>query len=321
MKTFVTIACAVALVGCGSSEGPADDTSALAPGVEQPRLRPLTCVAPPAQGDPAANSATRAGVERLNCHRDLMGLEPVYLDPVLSAAAQAHADYIAATEEYGHGQSDPGHPLFTGIDARERAEFQGIDIDMSAEALLEVVSFHSDGADPALSVDDWMDSVYHRAPLALPQLSAVGVGSADVFDVMELIAPWEGGDGVTSAVYPGDGMRGVPPSFDSDRESPDPAPDRGVVGYPVTVSFLVAEAGGGTNPYGVWLDYDWIWLDGPDGPVDITILEPESDDFLMRTVALVPHEELLPGSTYFAHVEAEVAGENVVEDWSFTTSR
>ena len=201
--------------------------------------------------------------------------------------------------------------LLTGAAACSGAVSAGPDVASEADA----------PPDAAVSVDDWIDSVYHRAPLALPDIDRVGVGSAELFDVMEILAPWQGGDGVEVARYPGPGQRGVPPSFDSDRESPDPAPARGVVGYPVTISFLVGEAGGGTNPYGIDVDLDATGLDGPDGPVDCEILQPADDDFLMRTVALLPTQPLAEGSTYTATVVVDLPAGPVEESWSFTTSR
>ena len=316
---------ALALTGClgGCSPGGLSEEAGdgLASGIEEPRLRALTCVTPAAQGDPEASSAQREGLERLNCHRDLMGLAPTFLSAELSAAAQAHAEYIAATDEYGHIESDSGHAAFTGVDASERVRAQGVEIDPLYQALMEVVSYHSEGADAAVSIDDWIDSVYHRAPLAIPELSRVGIGSATVFDVMEIVAPWQGDEDVHVAKYPGDGQRGVPTSFDSDRESPDPAPLRGVVGYPVTLSFLVREAGGGTNPYGIDVDRDATVLEGPSGPVPCDVLQPADDDILMRTVALLPHEPLTEGTSYTATVVVDLPTGPVEETWSFTTSR
>ncbi len=265
-------------------------------------------------------AAVRA-LDRANCARQVVGLPPGSLDPRVDQAAQAHADYIAATDEYGHVQSDPSHPLFTGADAAERALAHGVELDPLADALMEVVSYHSDGADPAVSVDDWIDSVYHRAPLAVPRLSGVGIGSVEVFDVMELLAPWQAGDAVDLARYPGDGQRGVPTSFDSDRESPDPAPALGVVGYPVTLSFLLAEAGSGANPYDIDVDLGATALDGPDGPVPLDVLQPATDGVLLRTVALLPRQPLQPGTTYTATVAASLRTGAVEESWSFTTSR
>ncbi len=320
MQSLSIVALLLVATGCGVSGGEDPDPDGLAPGVDAPRLRPMTCIAPPAQGDPAASTVQREGVERLNCHRNLMGLAPAFLDAQLSAAAQAHADYVAATGEYGHVQGQPDHPLFTGSDAASRALAAGVDLDPLNEALLEVVSYHSDGADPAVSVDAWIDSVYHRPPLVLPRLDGVGFGSADVFDVMEVVAPWEG-NALEVAAYPGEDQRGVPTSFDTDVESPDPDPDRGVVGYPVTLSMLVEAAGSGGNPYSVAVDHAATRLEGPDGDVPALILEPASDDVLMRTVAILPHEPLAPGTTYTATMVLDLDGVPLEESWSFTTSR
>ncbi len=314
------LAAVVALAGCSAGAPPEDAASGVSSEAQEPGLRPMACTTPPAQGDPAATSPQREGIQRLNCHRDLMGLAPAFLDPELGALAQAHADYVAATGEYGHVESQTGHPLFTGVDAVDRADALGVAFDPQAQALLEVVSFQDRGADPPAAVDRWVDSVYHRPPIGLPTLDGVGIGSADVFDVMEVLAPWEG-DGLDVGAYPGDGQRGIPTSFDTDRESPDPDPERGVVGYPVTLSFLMANAGGGGNPYGIEVDRDATRLDGPDGEVPCTILEPADDDVLLRTVALLPHDPLAADTTYTATVVLELAAGPVEEQWSFTTGR
>ena len=57
----------------------------------------------------------------------------------------------------------------------------------------------------------------------------------------------------TAVIYPVDGQRDVPVDFDSDIEWPDPAPDHGVVGYPITLTVAATSATDGDNPYNLYV--------------------------------------------------------------------
>jgi len=269
-------------------------------------------------GDPSASSSQQLGVSRLNCHRVLAGLAPVGFDPALNDAAQAHADYIVATDEFGHVESQPAHPAYTGDRAPQRVDAAGFELDASVELLSEVVGYFSDGSKPASAVDVWMSNVYHREPLMAPVLDSAGFGSAGLFDVMLMVGPWEPDAGVESAVYPADGQWGVPTAFDSDTEAPDPAPTRGVVGYPVSITFL-APLASGNGTFDVRADAASS-LVGPDGAVAADVLSPANDAALLRSVFLVPHAPLEPATTYEATVSGSVAGAPFAESWSFTTA-
>ena len=277
------------------------------------------CGVPDGAGDPNASDAQVDGLWRLNCHRTLAGLSTVRLDPLLSRAAQSHADYMLATGEYGHEQSDGGHAQWTGGDVLARAAAAGYDLDSTTTQLAEVIGFRSEGADAVFAVDNWINTVYHREPLLVPGLAAVGVGQAGIYDVMELVAPWSDPE-VELATYPARGQSDVPTTFDSDAESPDPMPDSGLVGAPITVSVLADGWASDADPYALQIDPTRTSL-RTTGGVDVPAvhLEPGVDPWLMRMVALIPEEPLAAGTTYEVAVGLWVDGVARDVSWAFAT--
>ena len=96
-----------------------------------------SCRATP-PGDPTATPEALDGLDRLNCYRLHIGLEAASLDARLSAAAQAHAEYLAATGEQGHGENT-AHPSSTGSSPSERVEVAGFDLDdFAADAYFHI---------------------------------------------------------------------------------------------------------------------------------------------------------------------------------------
>jgi len=268
-------------------------------------------------GDPDASQAQIDGLWRLNCHRRLAGLPEASLDPLLNRSAQAHADYMLATGEYGHEQSDPGHPSWTGTTAEDRAAAAGYALDTSGDQLAEVIGFRSEGADAVFAVDNWINTVYHREPLLVPQLGAIGFGEAGIYDVMELVAPWSDPQ-VELAIYPARGQSDVPTTFDSDTETPDPVPDAGLVGPPITVSVLADGWTADHDPYALTVvSASLVTTAGTAVPV--TVRTPAEDPWLMRMVALIPLEPLTGSTTYEVEVTLAVAGVERVESWAFAT--
>jgi hypothetical protein len=97
----------------------------------------------------------------------------------------------------------------------------------------EDMAFNDNGA---RTVQQWIDSVWHRTPILSPWVRDAGYGAATACDTMDF------GVGASSpsnlvVTYPYDGQTGVPVSFDGTREGPaPPAPPSGwPSGYPITV--------------------------------------------------------------------------------------
>ena len=65
-----------------------------------------------------------AALDRANCSRQVMGLKPGSLDPLLDDATQAHADYMATHGILDHQEVD-GNAGFTGVWVWDRLEAAG----------------------------------------------------------------------------------------------------------------------------------------------------------------------------------------------------
>ncbi len=270
-------------------------------------------------GDPLASQAQVDGLWRLNCHRRLAGVPEVQLAPALNQAAQAHSDYMLATGEYDHREEDSSQPSWTGGTALERATAASYSLSTVDSQLAEVIGFRTSNANATFAVDNWINTVYHREPLLVPQLLDVGVGEAGIYNVMELVAPWSA-DTTKLALYPARGQSDVPVSFDSDTETPDPVEEAGLVGPPVTVSVLSDGWASNADPYDLEIDTSRTSIRATSGvEIPFVVLEPGSDPWLMRMVALVPLQPLDPSTTYEVRVTLSVNGELVEQSWAFAT--
>ncbi len=268
---------------------------------------------------------TLEGWRRLNCYRVTAGLDPVALSAPLDAATHLHSSYIAETGEFGFYETDPSAAHYSGYDGLERAAAAGLAVELAERSLFELVASSSGGdAEAAEAVDCWMGTVYHRAPLMRPLLDKVGLGAVGGYADLLVVAPWESheaGGGLYAATYPADGQVDVPSSFDSDRESPDPVPEQGVVGFPLSVTLQGDEWVDNGNHFGVHADPEACSLRRADGTaVPHVLLQPDDDAMLLSTVVLVPREPLQPGTVYHVELAGTVGGEPWSEAWSFSTA-
>jgi len=297
----------VTLIGCaGGASGPGPGTS-----VED------GC--PGYQG--SGGTAAQEAVDRLGCYRALMGLTPAVQVPTLSAAAEAHARYMAATDDFSHDEADPDHPAFTGAGPGERAAAQGFVTDGAVEGVHEVIAFHDAGADPAASLDTWMRTIYHREPLTTPGPVEVGFGSAGIYSVMLVVLSWEAEGALEVGLYPADGQGAVGRTFDSDTETPDPLPQHGVVGLPITATVLDRGWQDGNDPYGLVIDRAASSLrDAASGAEhEVLFFEPRSEPHLLRTIALIPRTPLPGERTWEVSLSFESGGAERSVRWAFAT--
>jgi hypothetical protein len=243
------------------------------------------------------SEAAQAALEQTNCYRNLMGLSRGRLDPDLDEAAQAHADYMATLGAITH-QESVSEPGFSGEWIDERVEAAGYPLE-DGDMISEIVAW---GHTPTLAVDAWMATVYHRIPFTLATWRDLGFGQTGDYSSMSFVSPFP--DGKHAAViFPADGQVDVPIDFDSDTESPDPAPDHGVVGYPITVTVSADATYGsdGSNPYDLKLIDAALW--GPGGDeLEILILDPTTDELIFVMAAMVPIEPLEPDASYIAEI-------------------
>jgi hypothetical protein len=260
------------------------------------------------------DDAQRA-LEQTNCYRNLMGLARGRLHPELDDAAQAHAEYMAALGTITH-QESASESDFTGEWVDDRMEAAGYPLE-GGHMWSEIVAW---GHDPEGAVDAWMSTVYHRIPFTLSTWTHQGFGQTGDYSSMSFVTPFP--DGVRAAIiFPADGQSDVPVDFDSDTETPDPAPDHGLVGYPITVT-VGSDKTHGTdayNPYDLRLVDAVLW--GPGGEeVDILTLDPTTDDLIYAMAAVIPVEPLAPESTYEAELTVDYAGTTETLLTEFTTA-
>ena len=269
-------------------------------------------------GDSSATLTQRAGVHRLNCHRAAAGLPLVELQTSLDVAAQAHAEYLTELRSLTHRQSDPGLPGYLGEWPQDRVEATGDAFAPEVDVISEVLSWVAYGSDPTFAVDQWMSNVYHREPLLHPELATAGFGSRGQYDVMVVRGPWASTGGLRTAAFPAPGQWGVPTSFHSDAEDPDPMPDHGTVGYPVSLSFLPELVVDGTIDLEVRVGLSRI-ADEHGDVVRTRLLEPSGDPRLLRSAFLVPEQPLQPHTRYDVRFVGTLDGQDFEETWSFTT--
>ena len=252
-------------------------------------------------------------IERTHCYRNLMGIEPGILDSDVDRASQSHADYMEGNDTLTHYE-DPALPGYTGEWVWDRIETAGFDR-AAGQSWAEVVSW---GTSPEAAIDMWVGSVYHRIPFTMPYWLATGFGQAGDYSSMSFVTPYPDGPR-TAVVFPVNGQTKVPPTFDSDTEWPDPAPDHGLVGYPISVTVAAPNIGpDGANPYGTVLVAASL-TDDAGRALPVIELDPTGDDHMSVMVAIVPLDPLTALTTYTASMTVEWDGTEETFVTTFTT--
>ena len=315
-----------ALVGAGAGAG-TDAGAAGTAAVELDPFAPLgagiaRCPEPPdaVQFDPARGFVFDAAFQRdalaarLAHLRCVAGVGPLAGDARLDAAADAHAAYSILHGTVSHDE-DAARALYTGATPGERLRAAGY----TARAWGEVLSRTGPLADEAS--EGLTAAIYHRLAMLVPQFDAAGVGLRhDGAGNMVAVADYAAASAVPAAgrliPYPVNGQRNVPVAFDSDREVPDPAPDAGVVGYPVSLqadrgttlrvdAFELVRAADGAAVAAV------AHGRGPGAQADAW-LDP-ADAFLL------PHAPLAADTEYEARLSGWLDGTPIAHRWRFRT--
>jgi hypothetical protein len=167
-------------------------------------------------------------------------------------------------------------------------------------------------------VDGWVGTVYHRIPFTSAEVLEVGFGYTDTYAGMALVLPFPDAER-TAILYPADGQVDVPTSFDSNTEVPDPAPNHGVVGYPISVSVGEPVFGNVStaDPYGLRLISASVV--GPEGALELLMLDPSTDSYMFNMAAVMPVSPLSAATTYDVEMTVEFGGEQETLTGSFTT--
>jgi hypothetical protein len=274
---------------------------------------PAADLAPVAPQRPAELATDRKTVlDAVNGVRTALSLPGLQEDPALAEAAQAHAYYyllnITQQQVSGTGvvTEDPSLPGFTGAQALDRDRHFGYTGARSGELAEHALSATG-------SAETWVDSVFHRFPLADPATAAVGYGEARVGPIAISVLDYGAGPAGTgdAVVYPADGQTGVPLAF-TGQEVPDPLPQTAFPpsGYPITLQVGDAQH--------LQLATSRL-LDADGKEVPSYTLAP-GDQVSASQWALLARQPLSPGARYTVEVAGTVDGKDFSKRWSFTAA-
>jgi hypothetical protein len=257
-------------------------------------------------------SAAQLASERVNEYRQLAGAPAVQLHDALTVAAQNHAEYDllnygdpSAWSAGPHGEV-AGKPGFTGESSGARA----LAAAYSWAAGWEVMNYLDD---PERSVDDLMNSVYHRIGILMWTHQYLGYGHGrNAVEAVDVIDFGRGPSDPISATdvlaFPPDGMSDVP--IYGAAETPDPLPPNGhyPIGYPMTLQPLS----------GSTLTVDSAELRDSAGVLVSTY--PNPSGCTNSCYALIPISALRYSATYTLHARGQIDNETFDKKWSFTTT-
>lgn len=298
------------------------------------------------------NSARMAELNALRVSCAGTGLVDVSSHNALITAAIRHAGWQAIDDvtqpgnNLNHGEPR-GNALFTadGLGDRIRNANGGTNLSGATGYYEDISSQHG-----AAAIAGLWNTVYHRVPmmrhratgfgygdmaLARAEYPAVGVPASDPWgnpgDNGYATLNWAtyGVPAITRSAWPAHGATGIPTTFASDTESPDPAPGVNLVGPPLHVIFPTTDdftnvaitcrtaanavvtcrvLVGGTDPA----------VTGSDASAANTV----ADGFLDRgEIFVLPLAPLAPGATYTWSVTATAASETLTQAaQSFTTA-
>lgn len=266
-------------------------------------------------GADASAVETRA-LERINDYRKIAELPPVTVDPALSKACQAHADYMLKNYDVAFNGKLNVHD--------EDSKLPGFSEAGRKAAKSSVISQGFGRGDGLAGIDVWMASFYHRVPLLDPGLAKIGVGFARqgqaggcclvVDKANGKVRPKQG----KVVCYPVEDQKDVPRLFCLGfPENPNPLPNNGdskKAGQPITVTFFVDKPAV-TAATGTLKD-----ADGKEVPVWLSWAEkPAVRGFGGNSICLIPQAPLLKNTTYTVSVACKTAGKEWKNSWKFMT--
>ncbi len=239
----------------------------------------------------------------VNQYRLDHGLQALRIDSALTAAAQAHADYMSLNRTLTHNEK-ADHPGFKGEDLQQRVGRVGWTDECS-----ELVGFATLGT--AASVQAIFDSPCHRSRFLKPGSLLLGVGENSGF-VCLLI----GGEPVKGTVVsPADGETNVPTTWKAaaNLAGTSNGPGFRLLGYPLVFTDTTV----GENP----LTVKSAKLLETNGPIVSTILrDPTNDPHYTSSLALIPVAPLKANTEYTVEIAVRLSqGQTVERTWRFTT--
>jgi uncharacterized protein YkwD len=250
---------------------------------------------------PTPAQAGQRALERVNAYRALAGLPPVTLDPGLSAACQAHADYLVRNAAVITRQKLPTND--------EDASLPGATA--AGKRAARQADVFSQAPEPVTQVDELIGTLLRRVFLLDPQLRRVGFGCGnDVGRGWQSVLDLSSGRaGATIVRYPAPDQEAVPCVGGERLPGSAAAP-----GFPISVTFpasarVLGGRGGLTDADGKSIE---TVLSSPEKPL-IQSGSPRN------TLCLYPRAPLHPGQTYTVTLSAVVDNVQWRQTWQFTT--
>jgi len=282
----------------------------------------------------------------LNTLRSKAGMIEFTENRYLDSAAQNHANYLYINNATGHYE-DENLPGYTGYSPVDRALYAGY----LSKFVSENVS--AGESDYTGSVDDLFSAIYHRFGFLNTDTDTIGIGiNTDryVYDMgnsglntlcayehydggsyyidvcadenIKIGVDYYGGEINTTRsknpdviIWPYDGAENIPPAFYE--EYPDPLPDYGVSGYPLSIQF---------NRYyfpgDVSLESFSLYNEEGNEITDVRLLDSASDpnqEIDDHEFALFPLQRLEWGESYRVVAVYEYNGVEYTKEWSFKT--
>jgi hypothetical protein len=261
----------------------------------------LTASAPHAKAESADEQALRL----VNHYRQRAHLTPVTLDQKLSAGCMEHANYMA---------QNLGTDAMAGLNAHaQRSDLPGASA--AGAACAKAADLFPKVSNLGAAIDGWMAGLYHRRPMLDPQLERIGVGYAQLPDGMLTAAlRFENATrkrGGWPVAYPADKQADIP--LDYGAEVPNPIPNRGSGGYPITLQF---------PPFDKVTGVSAALSDAQGNPVAFFLSDPEHPATSFGQygmICLIPKQSLQAQQGYSVRIDAIWKGKPGSWKWSFST--
>lgn len=252
---------------------------------------------------------TIEGLRVLNGYRRTAGLKPVGYAALLSYACALHSRYLA----------NESVETTYGLRAHDEVEKSPYRTAMGAQAGKSSVISSGTVVD---SIHGWMATFYHRIWLIDPNLEKVGIGRWAPGSMYNVCVDSKTGvasrpdSGIVS--FPANDQTGVPTSFDSFGEVPDPLPsDVESAGFPITLSFFPASNAGQVSAVQAALSLDGkevpCWISWPGNPANKA--RPTNSNSL----CIIAKNPLRPKAEYSVRIKATVNGKEGAWEWRFRT--
>jgi uncharacterized protein YkwD len=309
-------AAAWALAACGPGGPRVDQSDTTPPTGSSGQNGTANNVAAPT----LTNNVATDGLNWINFRRAQVGMPALARNATIDIAAQSHSEYQRTNNVVTHDQTT-GRPGFTGVLLQDRLKAAGYVVnDRASYAIGEIIAATQGGSGFTMA-EELITAIYHRFVIFEPVFKEAGGGAASTsggyhYFTADFVANDGYGPGLAAgafATWPFSGQTQVPASFNSDYEEPDPVPDLGLVGYPVSVHTNLNRK--------LTVQGFTIHARGASGNLQTRLLVQGQDanTTTASVAAIVPLAPLASGTTYDVAFSGAIDGTAVSRSWSFTT--